>query len=74
MIQIKIQPLQTHILLHIYMSSYLEDIDFILLIQTTITQHINANLSGISMLLGDFNIDIALIIRHQSSTWFGPSR
>jgi hypothetical protein len=73
-INIKNHPLPTYFLIHLYMPTYIEDINLIPIIQTTIFNHIHNNPLSNIIMLGDFNRDIALIGRQNGTTRTAPTQ
>jgi exonuclease III len=71
-IQIQNTPLQSWLIIHIYMPSHLEDLQYIIKIQQQITQQISAHPNHSHILCGDFNRDIALIGRQNESNITPP--
>jgi hypothetical protein len=67
-IKITNHPLSTYCLIHLYMPTYIEDINLIPIIQTTIFNHIHNNPLSNIIMLGDFNKDITLIGRQHGTT------
>ena len=71
-IKIDNKPLQTWLIIHMYMPSHADDIQYIPMIQLNITQQINAYPNNIHILCGDFNRDIALIGRQNETNTTPP--
>jgi hypothetical protein len=63
-IKIKNQPLQSWLIIHMYMPSHIEHTRYIPIIQQNITQQITTHPNHTHIVCGDFNRDIALIRRH----------
>ena len=66
-IHIKNHPLQSWLIMHIYMPSHNEDLRLICIIQQTIEEQIIAHPNHTYILGGDFNRDIALIGRQNEN-------
>jgi hypothetical protein len=73
-IKITNHPLSTYFLIHLYMPTHIEDITLISIIQTTIFNHIHNNPLSNIIMLGDFNMDIALIGRQHGTTRTTPTQ
>jgi hypothetical protein len=73
-IKITNQSLATHLLIHLYMPTYIDDIIHIPTLQATIFNQIHNNPQSHIILLGDFNRDIALIGRQNGATNTTPSQ
>ena len=69
---IKNHPLQSWLIIHSYMPSYIEDIRFILNKQQTNRTLINAHLNHRCILCGDVHTDIALIGRQNEQRYTPP--
>ena len=65
-------PLQSWLILHMYMPSHLDDIQYIPKIQQQITQQIIAHPNHSFILCGDFNRNIALIGRQNETNTTPP--
>jgi hypothetical protein len=71
-IQIQNIPLQSWLIMHMYMPSHLEDLQYIIKIQQQITQQVSAHPNHSHILCGDFNRDIALIGRQNETNITPP--
>jgi exonuclease III len=71
-IKITNHPLQSWILLNLYMPSHAKDLPLIPDIQATITQSITQHINHTIILCGDFNHDIALLGRHHDNEFTPP--
>jgi hypothetical protein len=72
-IKITNHPLSTCFLIHLYMPTGIDDITLIPIIQTTIFNHVHNNPLSNTILLGDFNRDIALIVKQHGTTRTTPT-
>jgi hypothetical protein len=73
-IKITNHSLSTYFLINLYMSTHIEDIFLIPIIQTTIFNHIHNNPQSNIIMLGDFNRDIALIGKQYGITRTTPTQ